>query len=127
VNAVQTDLRGQTLSMETILALNPDIIVYAATGKKFSERDITENPVLRNTTAVKTGKVFLNPKGLFFWDRYSAEEALQIQWASQQFYPERFAGFDIVDETVYFFHTFFRYDLTREEALMIINGIPPTQ
>ncbi|MDR1938148.1 MAG: ABC transporter substrate-binding protein [Tannerellaceae bacterium] len=125
INAIQENLQGQSISMESLLGLNPDIIVFSPTGKNITEDDILKNPVLKNTKAVKNKRVYLNPKGLFFWDRYSAEEALQIQWAAQKFYPWKFEELDIVNETVYFFQTFFKYPLTREEAVMIIQGIPP--
>jgi len=37
----------------------------------------------------------VNPKGVFSWDRYGAEEALQIQWAAKTLYPDLFTNINI--------------------------------
>lgn len=127
INAAASIDMSKQVSPEQILLWNPDIIIYAGASTVITEQDVLSNPVLKNTKAGKTGRVYLNPKGLFSWDRYSVEEALQIQWAAQKFFPERFRGFDIVAETVSFYREFFGYPLTGREAEMIIKGIPPDE
>jgi iron complex transport system substrate-binding protein len=125
VNAAASIDRSKQVSSEQILVWNPDIIIYAGASTEIVEQDVLANPALRNTKAGKKGQIYINPKGLFSWDRYSVEEALQIQWAAQKFFPERFPDFDIVAETVEFYRKFFDYQLTRKEAEMIIKGIKP--
>jgi iron complex transport system substrate-binding protein len=126
INAAEVEMSKQ-VSPEQILVWNPDIIIYAGASTVITEQEILSNPALKSTKAGKTGKIYINPKGLFSWDRYSVEEALQIQWAAQKFYPERFPDFDIVAETVSFYSEFFDYTLTSREAEMIIKGIPPDE
>jgi iron complex transport system substrate-binding protein len=127
INAATSIEMSKQVSPEQVLVWNPDIIIYAATSSTATERDVLSNPALKNTKAGKTGRIYINPKGLFSWDRYSVEEALQIQWAAQKFFPERFRGFDIITETVSFYREFFDYPLTGREAEMIIKGIPPDE
>jgi iron complex transport system substrate-binding protein len=125
VNAAAGVENSKQVSPEQILIWNPDIIIYAATSTEIKEQDIFSIPALKNTKAVKNKRVYINPKGLFSWDRYSAEEALQIQWAAQRFYPDLFKSFDAVNETVFFYKSFFDYSLTNAEAEMIIKGEAP--
>jgi iron complex transport system substrate-binding protein len=127
INAASSIEMSKQVSPEQILVWNPDIIIYAGASTVISEQNVLSNPALKNTKAGKTGRVYLNPKGLFSWDRYSVEEALQIQWAAQKFFPERFRDFDVIAETVSFYREFFNYPLTDREAEMIIKGIPPDE
>ena len=126
---VAGELRGanRPVSAEQIIAWNPDIVIIGSTTQMVQASNFLNNPIFKNLSATKSKKVFINPKGMFFWDRYSAEGVLQVQWAAQIFYPERFKEFDIVQETISFYNTFFSYSLTNEEAKMILEGIPPSQ
>ncbi|MDR1723978.1 MAG: ABC transporter substrate-binding protein [Tannerella sp.] len=116
---------NRQVSAEQLIIWDPDIIIVGNTSNDITETAITNNPVLKNIKAVKDKKVYINPKGMFFWDRYSAEAILQLQWAAKIFYPEKFKEIDITSETVDFYKTFFDYPLSNEEAEMIIKGIPP--
>ena len=127
INAAEAIDMSKQVSPEQVLLWNPDIIIYAGASTVISGRDVLSNHSLKNTKAGKTGRIYLNPKGLFSWDRYSVEEALQIQWAAQKFFPERFRDFDIIAETVLFYREFFDYPLTGREAEMIMKGIPPDE
>ena len=74
---------------------------------------------------MKNGKIIKNPVGTFNWDRYSAEEALQILWAAKQFHPEQFKDVDLVKETREFYSTFYGYQLTEDDAQRILAGQNP--
>jgi iron complex transport system substrate-binding protein len=125
INAALGVENSKQVSSEQILLWNPDIIIYAGTSMDIKEQDVLSNPALKNTKAGRGNRIYINPKGLFFWDRYSAEEALQIQWAAQKFYPDKFKSFDVVAETIAFYRSFFGYSLTKAEAEMIIKGEAP--
>ncbi|MDR3260390.1 MAG: ABC transporter substrate-binding protein [Tannerella sp.] len=127
INAATGVDNSKQVSSEQILLWNPDIIIYAGASVEIKEQDVLSNPALKNTKAGRNNRIYINPKGLFSWDRYSAEEALQIQWAAQKFYPERFKDFDVITETISFYKSFFNYSLTGEEAEMIIKGIAPEE
>lgn len=113
---------GKEMSVEEILAQNPDVVIIQDSANALSLRDeIKNNPTWAEVTAVKENKLFINPNGVFYWDRYSAEEAMQILWAAVAVYPEYFTDIDIVKETQNFYKTFFYYDLTQEEANEILK------
>lgn len=131
---VAADVSGnsQEVSMERIIKWNPDVIIIgnaAGTidkdGGKTNIQGILQDELWRQVAAVKQGKVFINPEGMFLWDRYSAEEALQIQWAAKVLHPDKFAEVDMVRETVYFFRTFYDYDLSEAEANTMLAGQTP--
>lgn len=133
VNAAE-EVKGNNkqVSMEQILKWNPDIIILSSTtlmkvnnGKSNIDQLLTD-PAWKQVNAVKNGKTYFNPDGAFYWDRYSAEEALQIQWAAKTINPDKFKDIDMVKETRYFYKTFLDYDLTEDEANKIINDDPPT-
>jgi len=126
---VASGIKGpnKPVSAEQIVAWNPDIVIIGATSQEVKASDFFNNPMFKNISASQSKRVYINPKGMFFWDRYSAEEILQVQWAAQIFYPEKFKDFDIEQETVSFYTRFFDYPLSKEEARMIIKGIPPKE
>lgn len=124
---------NKQISMEQMLKWNPDVVILSSNtlmkinnGKKIMDT-LLKDSNWQQVSAVKAGKVYFNPDGAFYWDRYSAEEALQIQWAAKTLYPDKFPNIDIVKETRYFYKTFLNYDLSEEEANKIINDDPPTK
>lgn len=122
-----TGLAGnmQVVSAEQLLAWQPDVVVLAAGAGDLSQA--AQAPLLAQLNAVKTGHVLRNPTGVFPWDRYGTEVALQIQWAAQQLHPERFGDVDMVGETVDFYQRFFDYPLSESDARLILQGLPPAQ
>ncbi|MBV7273714.1 ABC transporter substrate-binding protein [Clostridiaceae bacterium UIB06] len=130
VNAA--DFSGmKEVSIEQILKWNPDVIVVSSTvgstDRKKSAAEILNNETWKKVKAVSSGKVYINPDGAFSWDRYSSEEALQIQWAAKIIYPEKFKDIDVEKETKWFYKTFFNYELSEDEVQKILNAEPPAK
>lgn len=132
INAA-SDVAGNNkeVSMEQVLQWNPDIIILSSNtlmkvsnGKKNIDQ-LLNDKAWQQVNAYKNNKVYFNPDGAFYWDRYSAEEALQIQWAAKTINPDKFQDIDIVKETRNFYKTFLNYDLSEEEANKIINDETP--
>jgi iron complex transport system substrate-binding protein len=122
VNAAGQDISGNMQpisSMESIQKWNPDVIIVGGTVK--DRATIMNDTVWKQTKAVQNGRVYVNPKGAYLWDRYSAEEALQIQWAAKTLYPDKFQSLDINNETKSFYKTFFGYDLSDSDVDSIMN------
>ena len=115
----------QVVSAEQVLAWQPDVVILAASASDLSQA--AQAPLLAQLNAVKAGRVLRNPAGVFPWDRYGTEVALQIQWAAQQLHPELFSGVDMVDRTVDFYRQFFDYTLSEADARLILQGLPPTR
>ena len=86
---------------------------------------IYADPAFSGLKAVQNKKVFGNPKGVFSWDRYGAEAALQILWAAKTIQPELFADVDLKAETKAFYKKFMNYDLSDAEFGYILNGLNP--
>ena len=125
INAAANDIDGnlQTMTMEQLLLWNPDVIITGDTEEEVEK--IMSDDTWKNLKAVKEGRVYANPKGIFAWDRYGVEEALQFQWCSQKLYPELFADFDIKAELKMFYKEFLNYNLTDDEAEKIIRHQNP--
>jgi iron complex transport system substrate-binding protein len=109
---------GNNANLETIIASDPDAIICmnAADAKA-----ILADPAWAVIRAVKNGKVYVNPKGMFWWCRETTEEALQFMWVAKTMYPEAFTDIDMAYETKYFYKTFYGYDLTDEDAQLFLN------
>lgn len=111
------------VSPERVLAWQPDIIILGqGCGDLAHSRYAT---LFSGLNAVKNGKVWQNPAGVFPWDRYGVESALQIQWAAHQLHPALFAGTDMITITQDFYRRFFDYPLNSDEAQRILHGQPP--
>lgn len=116
------------VSMEQILEWNPDIIIFGAngaSGEVTAMEQLVKDPQWQQVNAVKNNKVYQNPTGAFLWDRYSCEEALQIQWAAKTINPDKFKDLDINAETKNFYKTFLNYELTDEDVQKILKAQPP--
>ena len=125
INVTADEVTGnkQTVTMEQILNWNPDFII---TGKNKAEVDeILSNETWSSIKAVQDGNVVVNPKGVFTWDRYGVELALQLQWAAQLIYPDQFSDLDIVKATQQFYKDFFNYSLTEEEVNLMLSRENP--
>lgn len=111
------------VSPEQVIAWDPDVIILGAGAGKLEASDYAA--LLATTKAVKNHRVLQNPSGVFPWDRYGTEAALQIQWAAKQLHPQLFRQLDIVAATQAFYQRFYDYPLTASEAARILAGLPP--
>jgi ABC transporter, substrate-binding protein len=125
VNAVQAKGNMLELNAEEIININPDVIIIGRAKSPKAIEEIYANKVYAGTNAVKNKKVFVNPAGVFSWDRYGAEGALQILWAAKTLHPELFEDIDIAAETKKFYKDFLHYDLNDKEVGYILNGLDP--
>jgi iron complex transport system substrate-binding protein len=118
------------VSIEQILKWDPDVIILGTgnTGLGAKNADLLKtDPQWQKIKAVKNGRVYVNPNGAFMWDRYGAEEALQIQWVAKTLNPDKFANLDMNQVTKDFYKTFFNYNLTDDETNRILTGKNPAQ
>ena len=124
VNAPGHDISGnkKEVSFEQILKWDPDIII---TGRHGEDRKILQDPKWQVLRAVKNKKVYVNPKGVFTWDRYSVEEALQVRWAAKFLYPERFKDFDLIAAAQRFYERFYRYRISADDVKRMLASEPP--
>lgn len=87
-----------------------DYIVDKNNGSQWQELD-----------AVKKGKVYLNPKGVYLWSVRSAEGALQPLWLGKILHPDLFNDLDIKKTVKDFYKIYYNYDLKDNEIADILN------
>ena len=124
-NAVQKDGSMIEITAEEIVSSDPDIIIVGGADNQKAVEKIYADPVFAGLKAVKDKKVYGNPKGVFSWDRYGAESALQILWAATIVQPELFKDVDVKAQTKAFYKKFMNYDLSDAEFDYILKGLNP--
>jgi len=124
-NAVQKEGSMIEITAEEIVAADPDIIIVGGADNQKAVEKIYADPVFAGLKAVKNKKVYGNPKGVFSWDRYGAESALQILWAATIVQPELFKDVDVKAQTKAFYKKFMNYDLSDAEFDYILKGLNP--
>ena len=125
VNAINTEGSMIEVSAEEIINANPDIIIVGGNDTDTQIKKIKEHPAFSGSNAVKNGKVYGNPKGVFSWDRYGAENVLQILWAAKTIQPDLFKDVDIKAKTKEFYKEFLNHDLSDTEYGYILKGLNP--
>ncbi|HKS34741.1 MAG TPA: ABC transporter substrate-binding protein [Enterobacteriaceae bacterium] len=110
------------VALEQIVAANPAVIV--AMNKRDAD-EILASPVWAAVDAVAHHRVYVNPRGMFWWCRETSEEALQFLWLAKTLYPERFADVDMRQETRDFYQRFFDLKLSDVQIDDILN--PPSR
>lgn len=108
------------VSLEKILAANPQVIIA------MNKRDADEmllSPQWAQVDAVRHHRVYVNPKGMFWWCRETSEEALQPLWLAKTLYPERFTDVDMRQETRRFYERFFGLKLSDAQIEAVLH--PP--
>jgi ABC-type Fe3+-hydroxamate transport system, periplasmic component len=118
-------------SLEQVIKWNPDIIVIGKSGLS-NPNDVTQSlnalykdPQWSQISAVKNHKVLINPMGVFLWDRYAMESALQFQWLAKELHPDQFKNVNMVTTTQQFYKDFLNYNLTASEANKILHAQNP--
>lgn len=112
----------QTISLEQILGWQPDIIIVGGNPDQALPEAAGG---WEGVTAVREGKVYRNPKGVFLWDRYSTEFALQLMWTSKLIYPDLFEDTDVRAEVRNFYERFFGYTASDDDVTRILAAQPP--
>jgi iron complex transport system substrate-binding protein len=120
-NAAHDDIQsnGKPVTFEQVLAWDPDVLILGGTVAQV--QSMQSDPQWQKLRAVSSGRLYVNPKGVFPWDRYGPEEALQIQWAAQLLHPELFADLDMVKTTREFYQSFFSYALSDADVQDILQ------
>ncbi|PEI05844.1 ABC transporter substrate-binding protein [Pantoea agglomerans] len=111
------------VSPEEVIRWNPDVIIIGAGAGTLTDSEY--RTLFAGVKAVKQRQVWQNPSGVFPWDRYGTEVALQIQWAAKKLHPALFAKRDLRKATQEFYRTFYDYPLSANDAQRILQALPP--
>jgi iron complex transport system substrate-binding protein len=96
------------VTMEQVLAWNPDMIVVQARYAPLA-KDILADPAWAPITAVKNGAVVVAPEYVKPWGHPLPESlALGELWMAKQLYPERFKDLDLNGLVADFYRSFYR-------------------
>jgi iron complex transport system substrate-binding protein len=127
VNVAAKEITGnqKPITAEQIAVWDPEVVIVGTAPNGDNAKAILADPKWSSTKAVKNNKVVPNPTGVYLWDRYSAEEALQILWAAKLLYPDKFKDLDVAKETKAFYAKFFHYSLTDRDVASILNAMAP--
>lgn len=118
------------ITMEQLLAWDPDVLIVetpggdqalvAGSGKSVVEA-LSRAPGWQQLRAVRNARVHINPQGMYPWDRYGPEEALQIQWIAKTLHPERFRDLDMRVEARHFYQAFFGYAMSEPDLDQVLQ------
>ena len=122
---VARDLEGwKNVDMEQILKWNPEII-FVSNFTDIMPQDILENRIegqdWSQVEAVKSGRVYKIPEGVYRWEPPNAERALLLQWAAQKYFPQEFAALNMIEIVTDFYKKFFERNISEEEAKKILH------
>ena len=118
------ELEGTEATAEEVLSLNPDVVIIGGPAQHELYEELLADDAWVDINAVKNGRVFTNPNGLFPWERFGMESALQIKFAASVIHPELYQV-NLVAEVQDFYRDFVGIELTDEEAQNMINGYGP--
>lgn len=119
------DPSATTISEEIILKQDPQVIVVGGLQQAAAMEALQANKVWAEITAVKEGKVFVSPIGVFPWPRFGIESVLMIPWLASTVYPDVFTDIDMVEVTRDFYKQFAGVELTDEQIGYMFQGVGP--
>lgn len=109
------------LNMEDIVLWNPQVIFV---GRQYAADLVTKDPRWQDIDAVKYGRVYTIPDGVFFWDS-SSEGILLLEFMAKILHPALFADLDMAHEAKSYFATFYHYKLSDGEVANLLHGNGP--
>ena len=111
----------KTVSIEQVMAWNPDIII--ATDEDFYD-NVYNDSNWANVKAVKNHQVYISPQSPFKWfDRPpGANIIIGVPWVAKVIYPDQYNDIDMVGTTKEFYSKFYHYDLSDEQARDILTS-----
>ena len=130
---VSAELEGGSnieVTPEQLLAWNPDYVFVShagSSGNASAEDAIAEalgTGDFDNVSAVVNGDVYATPEGVFFWDA-GLQKILYLVYLAKTLHPEQFEDVDLKEMLVDFYHEFYFYDLSDEQATAILDHRDP--
>jgi iron complex transport system substrate-binding protein len=124
-----------TISPEQLLQWNPDVIdietpggdqgLASSYGASVASA-LTKLPGWSGLKAVKDHNVYINPQGMYPWDRWTPEDALELLWAAKVLHPSLFTDINMRTEVTNFYKTFFNYTPSATQLDQILQTTDPS-
>jgi iron complex transport system substrate-binding protein len=93
-------------------------------GRQYSPELVLKDPRWQRVAAVRNGRVYVVPDGVFFWDS-SSEGILLLQYLAGKLHPELFPDLDLGKEVRDYYARFYRYHLNGRELDLLLAGQGP--
>ena len=122
---VAADLTGTPeINMEQIYEWDPDII-YITNFSPYLPEDLYDNTIeghdWSSVKAVKEGKVYKFPLGMYRWFPPASDTPLVLRWLAQKNQPQLFADVDMEQEVRPYYERFYNVALSDEDITQIFN------
>jgi len=111
------------VNMERVLSWNPDIILISGWGN--TPESVKSNPNWASMRAVKNGKLYFIPHGVFAWDFASGESVLLAIYMAKIFHPDLFKDWDVIGEMKTFYSQVYGKTITDKDAKRMLKCLPP--
>ena len=119
---VAAERRGglATVSVEQVLAWNPEVII---TIEPAFATTVRTDPVWAPMTAVRTARIYLSPRLPFGWVDFppSVNRLIGLWWLAKAFYPDRFPE-DLRPLTREFYQRFYHMTPSDEQIDNVLSG-----
>lgn len=119
VTGESAEIASKGFTIEQLLEWDPEVIIVAKPGEI---DDMKSDDRYENLKAVKSDRIYSTPLGAHIWANRTSEQPLMVLFSAKQMYPDLFADVKLEEELMYFYQTFFQYDLTEAEAQEILEG-----
>ncbi len=110
---VAAELEGDywtEVSYETLLAMNPDVIVIPC-GASYTREDILNDAQLADVTAVSSGAVYQMPQEIEEWDSPVPSGILGILWMTSVLHQDLYAFDAFQADVVAYYETFYGFTI----------------
>lgn len=120
VEEVSSKGGGNTINMERLYELNPDVIILMPDG---AYENALNDPLWQELEAVQNGNCYEVPTGPFNFmaNPPSINAIIGIRWLGCLIYPELY-DMDMVEEAKRFYELFWHYDLSEDEARELMKN-----
>ena len=106
------------VSMEQVLRWAPDVVVL----DEGDAARLSTDPQWMAVPAVRAGRVFRLPTGVFIWNRASFESAALLPiWLAFDAYPARFQDMSLDEEVRRFYREVFGFRLTDAQLRLVLH------
>lgn len=112
------------VTAEQLYTWDPDIILVDNHGDSpelVIKSMYKENSKWSTLKAVENQELHRIPSGVFFLDKGSTTTLL-VMWMATLMQPELFSDIDMIEEIKYYYSEFYEYELTDDQARMVIEG-----
>ena len=119
-DSVQVQQGGGTVSMEQLMAWDPDVIMFV---KDSIYDTVADDPTWSGLTAIKNGTYYEIPVEPYNWlgRPPGPNRMIGVRWLGNLLYPELF-DYDIEQEVKDYFSLFYRYELSDDEVQNLLAG-----